>query len=99
MITTINSSTKSVEATWLGQIQLVSGPPPHSQSQGLIEQAHYTLERIMSAKISDSVAEHPLWVDWSHALPVIMYRAIIIQSFAPKSRLLLNPHSIIGAWI
>ena len=29
-----------------GQVQLINGCPHHPQSQGLVEQAHYTLERM-----------------------------------------------------
>ena len=60
----VNQVIESVVATWPGQVQLVSGRPHHPQSQGLVEQAHYTLERMMSAKILDSGAEHPPWIDW-----------------------------------
>ena len=71
---------ESVVATWPGQVQLVSGRPRHLQSQGLVEQAHYTLERMMSAKISDSGVEHPPWVDWLPHITCkyVLYVAIFI---------------------
>ena len=60
----VNKLIEEVVATWPGQVQLVSGRPRHPQSQGLVEQAHYTLERMISAKIAESGAEHPPWADW-----------------------------------
>ena len=44
---------EEVVASWPGSVQLVSGRPRHPQSQGLVEQAHYTLERMLSAKIAE----------------------------------------------
>ena len=35
-------------ASWPGSVQLVSGRPRHPQSQGLVEQSHYTLERMLN---------------------------------------------------
>ena len=60
----VNSVIEEVVATWPGQVQLVSGRPRHPQSQGLVEQAHYTLERMLSAKIAESGATQPPWADW-----------------------------------
>lgn len=56
-----------VVVTWPGQVQLVSGRPRHSL---LVEQAPYTLERMMSAKIAESGAEHPLGLIGYLILPV-----------------------------
>ena len=50
----VNKLIEEVVSTWPGQVQLVSGRPRHPQSQGLIEQAHYTLERMISAKVVES---------------------------------------------
>ncbi|KAL5500264.1 hypothetical protein EMCRGX_G011791 [Ephydatia muelleri] len=36
-----------------GQVQLVSGRPRYPQSQGVVEQAHYTSERMLSAKVAE----------------------------------------------
>lgn len=61
----INKVIDEVVATWPGQVQLVSGRPRHPQSQGLVEQAHYTLERMLSAKITErSDVAQPPWADW-----------------------------------
>jgi len=60
----VNKLIEEVIATWPGQMQLVSGRPRHPQSQGLVEQAHYTLERMMSARISESGTKQPPWSDW-----------------------------------
>ena len=60
----INKLIKEVVSSWPGQVQLVSGRPRHPQSQGLIEQAHYTLERMISAKVVESGDKSPPWTDW-----------------------------------
>ena len=39
--------------SWPGSVQLVSGRPRHPQSQGLVEQAHYTLERMFKLQNVD----------------------------------------------
>ena len=39
-----NKLIEEVLASWPGSVQHVSGQPRHPQSQGLVEQAHYTLE-------------------------------------------------------
>ena len=52
----VNKLFEEVIATWLGQVLLVSGQLLHLQSQGLGEQAHHTLERMISAKIIESGA-------------------------------------------
>ena len=49
----VNKLIEEVLASWPGQVQLVSRRPRHPQSQGLIEQAHYTLERMISAKCAE----------------------------------------------
>ena len=46
-----NSLIKEIVATWPDHVQMMSGRPRHPRSQGLVELAHYTLERIMNAKI------------------------------------------------
>ena len=51
-------------ATWPGAVQLVSGRPRHPQLQGLVEQAHYTLERMMSSRIAESASNSPPWTHW-----------------------------------
>ena len=62
----INKLIEEVTSTWPGQVQLVSGRPRHPQSQGLVEQAHYTLERMISAKILDDQTKStsPRWTEW-----------------------------------
>ncbi|KAL5486382.1 hypothetical protein EMCRGX_G018851 [Ephydatia muelleri] len=52
------------------RIQLISGCPRHPQSQGLVEQAHYTLERMISAKVVECSDPSPPWSQW---LPHIVY--------------------------
>eukprot|EP00731_Ephydatia_muelleri_P003396 Em0001g3396a len=66
-----NHLIEDVLATWPGAVQLASGRPRHPQSQGLVEQAHYTLERIMSSRIAESASiNSPPWTHW---LPHIVY--------------------------
>ena len=36
----------------------------HPQSQGLVEQAHYTLERMISAKVVECSDPSPPWSQW-----------------------------------
>ena len=47
----VNKLIEDVVSTWPGHVQLISGHARHPQSQGLVEQAHYTLERMISAKV------------------------------------------------
>ena len=44
----VNKLIQDVVSTWPGYVQLISGCSCHPQSQGLVEQAHYTL---VSAKV------------------------------------------------
>lgn len=75
----VNQLIDSVLSTWPGQVQLVSGRPRHPQSQGLVEQAHYTMERMISAKVVESKSKCPPWSDW---LPHIVckYMYLFLQS-------------------
>ena len=59
-----NPLIEDVLATWPGAVQLVSGRPLHPQSQGLVEQAHSTLERMMSSRIGESASNSPPWTHW-----------------------------------
>ena len=52
---------QDVVSTWPGHAQLISGRSRHPQSQGLVEQAHYTLERMMSAKVVECGNQSPPW--------------------------------------
>lgn len=65
----VNKLIGEVVSMWPGQVQLVSGRPRHPQSQGLIEQAHYTLERMISAKVVEDGSKSPPWTNW---LPYIV---------------------------
>ena len=49
----VNHLIEDVLATRPGAVQLVSGRPQHPQSQGLVEQVHYALERMMSSRIAE----------------------------------------------
>ena len=60
----VNKLIEEVVASWPGSVQLVSGRPRHPQFQGLVEQAHYTLERMLSAKIAECGSKSPPWTRW-----------------------------------
>ena len=47
----VNKLIEEVLSAWPGQVQLVSGRPHHPQSQGLVKQACYTMERMISARL------------------------------------------------
>ena len=66
----VNNLIEEVLATWPGQVQLVSGRPRHSQSEGLVDQTHFTLERMIIAEIVESGSTSSPWTDW---LPHIVY--------------------------
>lgn len=60
----VNSLVRDFLEKWPGKIQMVTGRPRHPQSQGLIEQAHYTLQRMMSAKMKVHFGSPPPWASW-----------------------------------
>ena len=60
----VNELIAEVVSSWPGQVQLVSGRPRHPQSQGLVEQAHYTLERMITAKVVECKDQSPPWTEW-----------------------------------
>ena len=49
----VNKLVEDVVSTWPGHVQLISGHLCHPQPQGFVEQTHYTLERMTSAKVVD----------------------------------------------
>eukprot|EP00731_Ephydatia_muelleri_P029863 Em0021g386a len=61
----VNKLIEDVVSTWH-----VNGRPRHPQSQGLVEQAHYTLKRMISAKVVECGDQSPPWSQW---LPHIVY--------------------------
>ena len=65
----VNHVIDKVLTVWPGQVQLINGRPRHPQSQGLVEQAHYTLEHMLSAKVSEAGIKSPPWTD---SLPLIV---------------------------
>ena len=73
----VNKLIQDVVSTWPGHVQqLISGHPRHPQSQGLVEQAHYKLQRMMSAKYGD---QSPPWTQW---LPHIVCKSYLIILYA-----------------
>ena len=60
----VNKLIEDVVSTWPGHVQLISGLLRCPQSHGLVEQAHYTLERMISAKIVECSDPSPPWSQW-----------------------------------
>ena len=60
----INHLIEDLLTRWSSDIQLVSGRPRHPQSQGLVERAHYTLQRKLTSKINEENAKSPPWSSW-----------------------------------
>nr|XP_047141505.1 uncharacterized protein LOC124816377 [Hydra vulgaris] len=58
----INDVIKSLLLTWPGKTQIVNGSPRHSQSQGLVEQGNFTIERLISSREYDSGQSS--WLEW-----------------------------------
>ena len=77
----VNKLIEEVASTWPGQVELVSGHPRHPQSQGLVEQAHYTLERMMSAKVAESGEKHPPWTDWIPYIVCEYYLGMLLNYY------------------
>ena len=69
----VNKLIEEIVTRWPGQVQLVNGRPCHPQSQGLVEQAHYTLERMISARSVEAGLKSPPWTEW---LPFIVCKCI-----------------------
>ena len=69
----VNAVVSKVVAKWPGKIHLVRGRPRHPQSQGLVEQAHYTLQRMISVKMKDHTgSDSP---PWASLLPHIVCKS------------------------
>ena len=82
----VNQLITEIVESWPGTVRLVSGRPHHTQSQGLVEQAHYTLERMLSAKITEgAILNHHL----GHWLPHIIckYDSYITEPVSAISKL------------
>ena len=60
----VNKLILDVVSTRPGHVQLISGHLRHPQSQGLVEQAHYTLERMITAKVVECGGQCPPWSQW-----------------------------------
>ena len=60
----VNSLIEKLLESWHSDIQLVSGRPRHPQSQGVIERAHYTLQRKLSAELNRLKEKSPPSASW-----------------------------------
>ncbi|CAF1068102.1 unnamed protein product [Brachionus calyciflorus] len=63
-----NHLMKNLIDSWDGDCKVVHGRPRHPQSQGLVEQSNRTLERMMSAMMTQFNTDN-----WVKLLPKIMY--------------------------
>ena len=71
----INQVIDELLRTWHSEIQLVSGRPRHPQSQGIVERAHYTLERKLTTEINRTKLKQPPWNSW---LPRIVCKLLLL---------------------
>ncbi|KAL5515249.1 hypothetical protein EMCRGX_G000390 [Ephydatia muelleri] len=67
----INHVIQELIDQWHSNIQLVSGRPRHPQSHGVVERAHATLERKLSAEISNGKTK--ITPPWAKLLPKVIY--------------------------
>ncbi|CAF1107513.1 unnamed protein product [Brachionus calyciflorus] len=63
-----NSLVKRLIEEWEGDCKMVHGRPRHRQSQGLVEQANGTIERMLASSMSQFQT-----TDWEDLLTQIMY--------------------------
>ena len=72
----INSVIEILLQSWHSSIQLVSGRPRHPQSQGVVERAHYTFQRKLSAEISKTKSRSPSWASLVPRIVCELYSTI-----------------------
>ena len=63
-----NNLVKNVLENWEGSCKVIHGRPRHPQSQGLVEQANGTMERMLSSAMAQFKT-----TDWENLLPRVMY--------------------------
>ena len=94
----VNKLIDEVLAKWPGQVQLVSGRPRHPQSQGLVEQAHYTLERMIAARsFEDGLkSKSPPWTEWVLFIVCKFHNTCILAVYMYTIETARNTESISG---
>ena len=63
---------ENIIKSWPGRVQLITGRPRHSQTQGLVELGNYTVERMLSALFCDTGSN-----SWASRLPQIQCKTIL----------------------
>ena len=94
----INKLIDEVPAKWPGQVQLVSSRPHHSQSQGLVEQAHYTLERMIAARNVEAglKSKSPPWTEWLPFIVCKFHNTCILAVYMYTIKTARNTETISG---
>jgi ribosomal protein L21E len=64
---------------WDGECKIVYGRPRHPQSQGLVEQANGTVERMLTAAMEQHKTK-----EWADLLPLVMYNLNTSKSSSTK---------------
>lgn len=88
----VNAILNKLVSQWPGKVQLISGRPRHPQSQGLVEQAHHTLERMIAAKMQEDKKTKPPWSKW---LPHIICMSFF-NSFKSVDSVIIVFFSFVG---
>ena len=82
-----NNLAYSLQKLWPG-LKIIHGRPRHSQSQGSIERSNGDIQGILGSWMRDNNS-----TNWSHALPMVMYK----KNNKFHSRLKLSPYkSVFG---
>ena len=80
-----NSLMLNLIDSWDGNCKMVHGRPRHPQSQGLVEQANGTMERMIAAMIAQFKSN-----DWESFLPKIMFNMNTQHSKSKKKIKLID---------
>ena len=67
---------ESLITSWHKDIQIIHGRPRHSQTQGVIERAHRTLEQKLATQLDASTAA------WSDLLPHVICKCMLQYNIA-----------------
>ena len=80
----VNEVIENLLQVWHSGIQLINGRPRHPQSQGLVERAHFTLQKKLAAEINENKLQctNPPWSDW---LPRIICESNACEAHKPTS--------------
>ena len=79
----VNRVIENIIKSWPGRVQLITGRPRHSQTQGLVEQGNYTVERMLSALFCDTGSNS--WASWLPRIQCKTILAIKVTQFLHKN--------------